>query len=86
MKKFFVFTALAILIVATLLGGFVYWYLARFQVAPEALAADPTSRATTTSGPILGFREQATFAYRGIPYAAPPIGELRWKAPRPVTD
>lgn len=24
------------------------------------------------------------FVYRGIPYAAPPIGNLRWKAPQPV--
>ena len=24
------------------------------------------------------------FVYRGIPYAAPPIGDLRWKAPQPV--
>ena len=24
------------------------------------------------------------FVYRGIPYAAPPIGDLRWKEPQPV--
>ena len=24
------------------------------------------------------------YAYKGIPYAAPPIGDLRWKAPQPV--
>ena len=22
--------------------------------------------------------------FRGIPYAAPPVGDLRWKAPKPV--
>ncbi|MBN2656342.1 MAG: carboxylesterase/lipase family protein, partial [Spirochaetales bacterium] len=25
-----------------------------------------------------------TWVWRGIPYAAPPVGDLRWKAPRPV--
>ena len=24
------------------------------------------------------------YVYRGIPYAAPPIGDLRWKEPQPV--
>lgn len=27
---------------------------------------------------------QEVFVYRGIPYAAPPIGDLRWKEPQPV--
>ena len=23
--------------------------------------------------------------FRGVPYAAPPVGDLRWKRPQPVT-
>ncbi len=39
----------------------------------------------TKSGEVVGFEhEHATFAWQGIPYVAPPINELRWRAPRPV--
>src|SRR5688572_17814156 len=38
----------------------------------------------TALGAIQGTREGELTAYRGIPYAAPPAGELRWRPPAPV--
>jgi para-nitrobenzyl esterase len=32
---------------------------------------------------LVGKRENGTFAFLGVPYAEPPLGELRWRAPRP---
>ena len=41
------------------------------------------SEVDTRAGKIVGFADSYnTFAWIGIPYAKPPIGELRWKAPR----
>ncbi|MDO5426054.1 MAG: carboxylesterase family protein [Eubacteriales bacterium] len=37
----------------------------------------------TNYGKIIGIDQGAYLEYRGVPYAEPPIGELRWKAPRP---
>jgi para-nitrobenzyl esterase len=36
------------------------------------------------SGPVSGVKSGDIWVFRGIPYAAPPVGDLRWKAPQPV--
>ena len=36
------------------------------------------------SGTVGGHPGQEVSIYRGIPYAAPPMGDLRWKPPQPA--
>ena len=38
----------------------------------------------TVEGPVQGVLEGDAVAYKGIPYAAPPTGALRWKPPAAV--
>jgi para-nitrobenzyl esterase len=39
---------------------------------------------TTDKGPVEGSLAGTTRAFLGVPYAAPPVGELRWKSPEPA--
>jgi para-nitrobenzyl esterase len=50
--------------------------------APHAAVQEGLVR--TTAGVVLGVRTAETWAFKGIPYAAAPIGALRWRAPRPA--
>jgi len=49
----------------------------------QELCAEPVN---TVSGQVRGrsAKDTATCSWLGIPYAAPPVGGLRWKAPQPA--
>ncbi|GAA2621058.1 carboxylesterase family protein [Actinomadura fulvescens] len=76
------YTAAATVAVAATLGG----TIAAGSVAGAATAAQPdATKVTTVEGPVRGAVSGDVRTFQGIPYAAPPIGDLRWKSPRPVT-
>lgn len=41
-------------------------------------------RAQTSAGGVRGVEGSGVRAFLGVPYAAPPVGDLRWRGPRPV--
>lgn len=43
----------------------------------------PSIEARIPQGVLAGVDEGAVLTFKGIPYAAPPVGDLRWRAPRP---
>ncbi len=48
----------------------------------------PIISAETQNDPVSGVlnHDSSVAAFKGIPFAAPPVGELRWKAPQPVEN
>ncbi len=52
-------------------------------IAPLLIATDKPI-ATTQAGKVAGYKEGNINVFKGIPFAAPPIGDLRWKAPQQV--
>ena len=53
--------------------------------APKPLTDPIKTDAGYISGTLIGDVDNPVRAYRGIPYAAPPVGDLRWKPPQPVS-
>ncbi len=50
--------------------------------APVSLAAAPIAK--VEQGVLQGATEDGLTVYRGIPFAAPPVGDLRWRPPQPA--
>ena len=53
-------------------------------VADAAAAGQPPPTVATGDGSVQGATVGATDEYLGLPYAASPVGSLRWRAPQPV--
>lgn len=61
-------------------NGYAIW---QKLIAPLLLSTEKPT-ATTNAGKVAGFKEGNINVFKGIPFAAPPIGDLRWKAPQPI--
>ena len=79
MKSRRLILAVLVLAVAVLVAGL-----------PALGCGSGLDRVQLTSGPISGAHQQVQkqeiWTFKGIPYAAPPVGGLRWKAPQPVAS
>jgi len=49
-----------------------------------AVPADPAPRAPVEQGVLVGREADGVRSFKGVPYARPPVGDLRWRAPQPA--
>src|ERR1035441_6629496 len=65
----------------TMTRKWMFW-LAAIAVVSTALAASDEVKIET--GRLKGVAREGVVGFKGIPFAAAPVGDLRWRAPAPV--
>src|ERR1700751_842186 len=66
-----------------LLAGALSLFCAMAGTQQPALAADNGGPIVhTAEGPVQGFVKNGISEFLGIPYAVPPVGDLRWQPPK----
>ena len=55
-----------------------------FAAQGAALAANAPDQVRIDSGLVKGAARDDVLSFKGVPFAAPPVGDLRWRAPQPV--
>ena len=73
-----------VLVICLILIGFSF-LAGCTQKGPDAgVVKNDASIVKTEAGSVSGTQQGSLRVYTGIPFAAPPTGELRWKPPAPV--
>ena len=68
-----------------LVVGLILALFATVVTTTGALSADAPTLVHIDDGKIQGHAANGTIAFKGIPFAEPPVGALRWRPPQPVT-
>ena len=61
--------------------GIIFW-ITTLEIASDNLQLS----VQTTSGLVAGTKESKIILFEDIPYAEPPVNELRWQPPQPIKD
>ena len=65
-------------------AGILFLLIASFFIAATSCSKQDPTIVKTDDGTVQGTIENDLRVFKGIPFAAPPVGDLRWKAPQPV--
>ncbi|MGH8201541.1 MAG: carboxylesterase/lipase family protein [Steroidobacteraceae bacterium] len=65
-------------------GALLVAAMSTFLLAGTCRASQAVPVVRLPQGSLAGIRQGAAAAYLGIPYAAPPVGRYRWRAPQPA--
>src|SRR3982751_6591704 len=52
----------------------------------QKISSNLSVHVKTANGVLEGVEESGIISFKGIPFAAPPVGNLRWREPQPVKN